>query len=63
MKNPRKYTALGFLQKGDWSRKDLVTWGGVLGTALVGLVALWTPLMLAPLSEMVGAFMRLHQGQ
>lgn len=63
MKNLHKYTTLGFLQKGDWSRKDLVIWGGILSTALVSLVALWTPLMLAPLSEMVGAFMRLHQGQ
>lgn len=79
MNTPHKHTAPGFLEKGrllripmrttpgparrDWTRKDFLTWGLVLATALVGLLVLWTPLMLAPLSEMTGAFIRLHQEQ
>lgn len=62
MNNLHKHTAPDFLQKGDWSRKDFLTWGLVLVAALVALVLLWTPLMLAPLSEMAGAFIRLHHG-
>lgn len=63
MNNPHKHTAPGFLQKGDWSKKDFLTWGVVLAAALLALVVLWAPLMLAPLSEMTRAFMRLHHGQ
>jgi hypothetical protein len=63
MNKPHKHTAPGFLPKGDWSGKDFLAWGLILAAALAGLLVLWTPLMLAPLSEMTGAFMRLHQGQ
>lgn len=57
MNNPRKHTA----PRSDWTRKDFLTWGLILAAAVVGLLVLWTPLMLAPLSEMTGAFIRLHQ--
>ncbi len=61
MNNSHKYTAPDFSRKkGDWSGKDFLTWGLILAAALL---ALWTLLMLAPLSEMTGAFIRLHQGQ
>jgi hypothetical protein len=63
MNNPHKYTVPGVPRKGDWHRKDFLAWGLILATALAGLLVLWTPLMLAPLSEMTGAFIRLHQGQ
>lgn len=63
MNNPRKHTVPGFLHKRDWHRKDFLTWGLILAAAVAGLLVLWTPLMLAPLSEMTGAFIRLHQGQ
>lgn len=63
MNNPRKHTAPGCLHKRDWTRKDFLAWGLILVAAVAGLLVLWTPLMLAPLSEMTGAFMRLHQGQ
>lgn len=59
MNNPHKYTA----PDSDWTKKDFLAWGLILAAALVGLLVLWTPLMLAPLSEMTGAFIRLHQGQ
>lgn len=79
MNTSRKYTASGFLQKErplriltrtppeparpDWTTKDFLTWALILAAALVGLLVLWAPLMLAPLSEMTGAFIRLHQEQ
>lgn len=47
----------------DWSKKDFLAWGLILATALSALVVLWTPLMLAPLSEITGAFVRLQHGQ
>ncbi|MDX1251236.1 MAG: hypothetical protein IDH49_03100 [Gammaproteobacteria bacterium] len=56
MSNPRKYTTP---DKGDWPRKDFLIWGLTLTAALLALLALWTPLMLAPLTEMAGAFLRL----
>lgn len=56
MNNPHKYTTP---DKGDWSRKDFLIWGLTLAAALLALLALWTPLMLAPLTEMAGAFLRL----
>ena len=67
MNNVSKHTASGFLRKQpvqrDWSRKDFLTWGLILVTALTALVVLWAPLMMAPLSEITGAFMRLHHSQ
>lgn len=61
MNNPHKYPAPDFPRKADWRWKDVLTWGIVLATGLLALLVLWTPLMLAPLSEMAGAFIRLHQ--
>jgi flagellar biosynthesis/type III secretory pathway M-ring protein FliF/YscJ len=61
MNTPRKHPAPEFPRKADWRWKDFLTWGIVLAIGLLALLVLWTPLMLAPLQEMAGAFIRLHQ--
>lgn len=58
----RPRTALGHPARQDWSRKDCLAWGLILAAAFAGLLVLWAPLMLTPLSEMAGAFIRLHHG-
>ncbi len=59
----RVHPCTSHYRKGDWNAKDLVIWSVVLIVAVLALLVLWTPLMLAPLSEMLDAFHGLHRGQ